>query len=242
MSKFTGSATIFSGRPPIVDEANPTHALGDVMHTSDGREYRYVLAGASNLVVGNLIQGPAQDTANQSVVVAAAAIDATSVTTTGNVTVTANEYAGGYVVVTGEAGTGRGEVYKIKSHPAATAAVVTLTLEDPITTALSATTQIDLVKNPYSGVIQYPTTASGAVVGVAVNNITAARYGWIQTRGIAAVLADGALTVGGTVVASNNTAGAVEDGADATDLQAIVGVAATGVATTENGAVFLTIS
>ena len=73
-----------------------------------------------------------------------------------------------------------------------------------------------------------------------MNNITASQYGWIQTGGVAAPLASGALTVGLPVVASNSTAGAVEvisDGAN--ELLPIVGVAVTGVATTENGAVKL---
>lgn len=240
MSRFTGAASVFSGNPFLVDEANPTHELGEKCVTPDGREFRYVLAGASALVTGNLIQSQAQATDSQSLIVAAAAVGALTVTTTDTTTVTANEFAGGYLIPTGEAGTGRGEVYRIKSHPAATAAVLTLTLEDPIQVALNSSTQIDLVHNLYRSVIQSPTTPSGAIVGVAVNNITAAQYGWIQTKGVAGVLADGALTVGLPVVASNGTAGAVEvisDGAN--ELLQIVGVAVTGVATTENGAVCL---
>lgn len=240
MSKFTGSPQILSGNPLVVDEANPSHDLGERMVTPDGREFRYVRAGASALVTGNLLQGRAQATDSQSLIVAAAAIGDLTVTTTDTTTVTANEFAGGYLVVTGEAGTGRGEVYRIKSHPAATSAVVTLTLEDPIQVALNASTQVDLVHNQYNGVIQCPTTLTGAPVGVAINDITANQYGWIQTKGIAAVLADGALTVGLPVVASNGTAGAVESIADgANELLPIVGFAATGVATTENGAVLL---
>jgi len=242
MSTYTGETQIFAGVPPVLDEATPSQVLGTKLVTPDGRAFRYVLAGASALVTGNLLQSPAEATGNQSRIVAAAAVGATSVTTTDTVTVTANQYAGGYLIPTGEAGTGRGEVYRIKSHPAATGAVCTFQLEDPIQVALSSSSQVDLVASPYSGVIQNPTTASGCVVGVAVNDITAAQYGWIQTRGISAPLADGALTVGALVVASNGTAGAVEVATNAsTEAQAPVGYAATGVATTENGAVFLTI-
>lgn len=239
MSKYNG-VVIGSGLPPVLDEANPTHELGERIVTPEGRAFRYAKAGTSALVAGELLQSPAEDTAVQSIAVAAAVVGATSVTTTGTVTVTADEYAGGWLVATGEGGTGNGVMYRIKSHPAATAAVVTVTLEDPLQVAFSASTQVDFVKNPYNGVIVNPTTASGTVVGVAVNNITASQYGWIQTEGVATVLSQGGATVGALQVASNGTAGAVEAATNAsTEAQAVVGIAVTGIATTEYGAVKL---
>ena len=166
-----------------------------------------------------------------------------TITTTDTLTATANQFAGGWVVVTGEASTGTGYQYRIKSHPAASAAVCTFTLEEPIQVALTATTQVDIVQNPFSGVIVNPTTASSTAVGVSCGVITSGYYGWLQTRGVATVLADGGLTVGALVVASNGTAGAVEVAANAsTEAQAPVGVAVTSVATTEYGAVNLRLS
>lgn len=244
MSKITGSGIIVASADVLtLDEASPSHDLGEIVQLSDGRAFRYVKAGLSNLVKGNLIQSPAETTAAQSLVVAAASIGAMEITTTDTTTVTANQFAGGWVIVTGEASTGRGEILRIKSHPAATSAVVTLTLEDPLQTAVTATSQIDLVASPYNGVIQNPASASGSVVGVAICPITASQFGFIQVKGIAPVLADGALTIGRLVVASNATAGAVELAANAsTEAQAPVGYAATGVATTENGAVLLNLA
>ena len=239
MTQLTGHTQV-AGQPLFSSSATQHHVLGEEMVTPDGRHFRYAKAGGSALVVGNVLQGPAQTTDTQSLVVAAAAIGATTVTTTDTTTVTANEFAGGYLFATGEAGTGRGEVYRIKSHPAATTAVVTFTLEDPIRVAFSSSTQIDVVHNPYLGVIQNPATESGTPIGVASYPIAADQYGWIQTKGIASVLANGALTVGLTVVAGGSTAGAVQDIADgAAELLQQVGWAATGVATTENGAVYL---
>lgn len=245
MSIYSGTAGIFSGKPPVVDEANPTHELGEKMFSPDGRAWRYVKAGTSNLVLGNVIQSPAEATGNQSRIVAAAAVGDTVITTTDTVTVTANEYAGGWIVVTGEASTGTGGQYRIKSHPAATAAVCAFTLEDPVQVALTATTQVDIVKNPYNGVIQMPTTYSGAVVGVASNEITASQYGWIQVEGVAAVKNDsaGAVVVGNLVVASKTTVGSVQAAANAsTEVYSIVGCAVTGIATSEWGAVKLNIA
>lgn len=208
--------------------------LGAKAYTGDGREYRFVLAGGTALVPGKLQQTPAETTGWENLAVAAAAVGATSITTTSTVTVTANAWAGGYVMVT--TNTGAGYQYKIKSNPAKTAAVVTITLEDPILVALDTTSTIDVIANPYSGVIVNPASASGAPIGVGVFPVTAAQYGWIQVAGVANILSDGGTAVGLAVVASNATAGAVET---LTGTQAPVATALTGVSTTEYGSFLL---
>lgn len=244
MSTYTGPLGVASGIPFTVSEQYPTHELGEKIYTSDGRAFRYVKAGGTALNLADLLAAPAETTGNQSIVVAAAAVGATEVTTTGTVTVTANQYAGGWIVVTGEAGTGTGGMYRIKRHAAATAAVCTFYLEDPIQVALSATTQIDLVENPYNGVVQNPTTPASTLVGVAVNEIAAGYYGWIQVEGPATVKNDaaGAITVGDLVVASQTTVGSIDQAANATtEAYPIVGIAMSGIAQAEYGAVKLMI-
>ena len=211
--------------------------LGVPAVADDGRVFRYVKAGATALVVGNLQQASAEKTNHQNLTAPVAAIGATSVAVTlGATEAQANDYAEGFMVVTVTPGVGY--QYRIKSHPAAAAsASLTLTLEDPIEVALTATSRIDLVMNPFKDVIINPTTATSAPVGVAVYPITASQYGWIQTGGIATVLADGAITVGVNVSASNGTAGAIEAAVTA---QAAIGYAITGIATTEYGTIMLT--
>lgn len=240
MSTYTGFPSVFSSNPFVVDEANPSHQLGEVMVTPDGRKFRYALAGSTALVAGQLLQSAAEDTGDQNITPTATSIGATSVTTSTTMTVTANQYAGGWMVVTVTPGVGIS--YRIKSHAAYTAAAATFTLEDPIQVALTTNSRVDFVANPYNGVIQNPTTATGTIVGVAVNNITASQYGWIQTGGVCALLAQGTITVGNLVVASNGVAGAVENAVNAsTEAQAPVGVAVTGIADTEYGSVKLLI-
>lgn len=241
MSQFTGQPEIISGNPFSVDEANPTHQLGEKMYTPDGRAFRYCRAGGTALVVGNLLQAEAEDTGEQGLTPEATAVGATTLTTNSTVTVDANEYEGGYIVVT--VTPGLGQVFKILSHPAATAAAVTFTLEDPVQVALTTTSRIDVVPNLYRNVIVKPAAETGSIVGVAVNDITAAQYGWIQVEGPASVLNDaGTIVVGNIVVASDGTAGAVENGANAsTEAQPVVGVAMTGIAANENGLVNLKI-
>ncbi len=176
-------------------------------------------------------------TGNENLTAVAAAIGATSLVSTSSVTVTANQYTGGYALIT--AGTGVGYQYQIGTHAAFTSAAPTFSLVDPILIALDTTSRIDLIVNPYASVIINPSAASGMPVGVAVVATPSAGYGWVQCRGVANVLADGTVTVGTTVVASNGVAGAIEPFAG---VQQVVGIAITGIATTEYGAVHLTIS
>lgn len=210
--------------------------LGSEFFDVAGNGYAFAKAGAVALVAGTLLQAPAEVTNHQNVVPAAAAIGANSVTVTlGATAATANQYAGGWLIITETPG--EGYKYLIASHPAAdSAATLTLTLEDPIQVALTTSSHCDLVSNPFNGVVINPTTATSCPVGVATDVVAIGQYGWIQTSGIAAVLADGAVTVGTALVASNGTAGAVEA---LTGVQAPVGIAVTGIATTEFGAVKL---
>lgn len=222
---------------PLFSESDvQLHNLGDLIHSSDGRSYRYVKAGGTALVPGKLQASAAETTGWQNLAVAAAAIGDTSITTTSTVTLTANQLSGGYVMVS--VTPGQGYQYKIKSHPAVSSAVVTLQLEDPISVALTTSSRVDLVMNPYASVIVAPATFSGVPVGVAVYPITASYYGWVQVRGICNVLNDGGSTVGNSVSASASVAGAVT-ASTWTGILPVVGVAMTGISSTEYGAVNL---
>ena len=237
-----GGLPAIYGINPYASSTTPEHQLGTIGYSPDGRKFRYALNNSSAAAVaGELQQMRAEDTGDQSLLVAATAVGATQVTTVGTVSVTANQYSGGYLVATGEGGTGNGLYYRIKSHPAATSAVVTLTLADPILVALTTSTQIDLVPSPYDGVLQSVTGVNSQPAGIAMIALAASAYGWLQTGGPGVGWADasGAITVGVNVTSSNQTAGCLED-AD-TDTQPIVGVSMTGIAQAECGMVYLLI-
>jgi len=210
--------------------------LGVRAVTGDGREFRFVSAGAVALVPGKLQQASAQIANHQNLAPTAnASSGATSITVTlGATAATANYYSGGWALIT--TSTGAGYQYQISGHPAAdSAATLTLTLGDALLTSIvAASTKVDLIANPYSGVIVNPATASSFPIGVAINATPATYYGWVQVKGVTNVLADGAVTVGTALVASNATAGAVEA---LTGVQAPVGIAVTDISTTEYGAV-----
>lgn len=242
MAKSTlGHVPLIQGADINSDSATAQMPLGTYAETNDGRGFRYVKMGATVGVAGRIYQAPAEDTSNfQNIAAAVSAIGDTTVTTTGTVTLTANQLAGGFLTFsTGTTGTGL--VYRIKSHPAATGAVVVITLEDPITVATTGTVKIDMHPNPYNGVVITPAgSATSCPVGVSNNIITASQFGWLQTHGPAAVLCSTTITVGNNVMPIfATTAGAATVAVDG--VKSSIGYAMTGIATTENGLVHLTI-
>lgn len=216
---------------------NDAATLGCLATTGDGRYFRYAIAGAVALVPGKLQQSSVEATGNENLTGVVTAIGATSLVSTSTVTLTANQLTGGYAIIT--TGTGVGYQYQIGTHAAFTSAAPTINLVDPIAVALDTTSRIDLVPSPFNGVIVNPTTATGAIVGVAVAPTPISFYGWLQTKGPATVLAQGTIVVGEEVGASATTAGAI---VATTGVLADVGYAITGIATTEYGAIFLNIS
>lgn len=226
------------------DESVQKHPLGTKVTDGAGRELRYIKAGEA-LAAGKLVQSSTEHANHESLTPAAAAIGATSVTATlGNTAVTANEYAGGWLVVTNTPGLGL--MYEIASHPAANgSASLTVTLKDPIKVALTTDSRFDLVHNPYSDCLTWVDgtgTYTGAPVGVTAYAITSGQYGWVVVQGAASCLANGTLTIGQGVVASNAIDGAVEVAVnDSTETQAPVGYALTTGADTEYPAIFVNI-
>lgn len=207
--------------------------------TIGSRSFRYAQAGGSALVQGKLQQAPAENTAFEDMAPTATAVGATSVTLTpGASTATANQYADGYLVVT--VTPGEGYMYQISSHAAISSSTAFVAnLKDAIQVALTTSSNLDMISNPYKNIVVNPTTATSAPVGAAVFPVTAAYFGWIQDGGPASLLVDDQTVVVGTnVAASNQAAGAIEPH---TGVQALVGVALTGGATTEYVAVKMTL-
>lgn len=239
-SQLTGAVNV-AAQGIYSESSTQLHGIGELVHTNDGRKFRYAKVGGTALAAGKLYQSRAEDTTNfQNLTAAVNSAGDTTVTTTSTVTLTANQLAGGFLTIE-SATTGAGFTYKIKSHPAATAAVVTFTLEDPIVVATTGTVNIDVHPNPYDAVIIAPTTSSSVQAGFAVYNVTAAYYGWLCTHGPTAALAQGTIVVGDNVCpAETTTAGAIGPKADAT-LSQVVGTAMTGIASTDYGLIFASI-
>jgi len=199
------------------ETSSQKHVLGSRMVLPDGRVYRYVETAGSNIAGGAVVQAAAGTAAHdQDLVVVAVSAGSTTVTINTSGTYTKDQYKDGYMHI--NSGTGAGEIYRIKSNTAvssATGMVLTLDEEDGLATALTAgagNCEVGLSTNPYKDVIISPTTVSNVAVGVAPTLLTADYYGWIQTWGPAAVLANAAGVIGQHVrVGGASTAGGTED-------------------------------
>lgn len=241
MANFTGYPQSYGSPLFVSTTQSQLTNVGDLARTADGREFRWVKAGDTALVAGNVIQTAAELTNHDNLAVTATAIGAYEVTVSlGATAVTANQYAGGTLVV--DTTPGIGYTYLIASHPAADLSTACVfTLSDPIQVALTTSSRVTLAPNPWSGVVQAPaTTLTGAVVGVATYIVGAGEYGWIQTKGPCGVLCAGTVIVGAVAVSPSGTAGAVvTDPANASVV--IIGSAMVATATGEVNQILLNI-
>lgn len=164
----------------------------------DGRTYRFARAGGSTLTVGDLQQAAANASSDVNVTAIAAAVGARSLTAILTNPTVVNRYAEGYVnvSVTPAGGTS----YVINDHAAGVAAAITFNLaagQAIRNAALTTTSRLDFIANPYKDVISVPvTTGTGVKVGVAVSAPTAGQHCWVQTRGISSVFTSGTLVLG----------------------------------------------
>lgn len=220
------------GQPIFSTSTVQHHPLGTLAVGRNGRKFRYVKVGGTELVVGDAIQQRAQDTDHDQLTCRATAVGATELlitTGSGSGALDANEYAGGLAVI--DTTPGLGFAYPIKSHAAIGASSdgsLVLDSDCPIQVALTASSRVTLVKSPYDSVIQCPvTTATGVCVGGAVYNVGDAEFGWVQSGGPGAALIDQTPSVGEMVTNTAAAAGALTDHSGS--LQVVAHMMVTGV-------------
>jgi hypothetical protein len=239
-SQITGAITV-AAQGIYSESSTALHNIGEIVHSNDGRAFRYAKVGTTALVPGKLYQSPAEDTTNmQELTVTAPSAGDTSITTTSTVTLAVNAMAGGFLTIV-SATTNAGQIMKIKGNTVASSAVTTIYLDDPVPYTPTGTVVIDMHPNPYNAVIVAPTTETSSAVGAALYKVTAAYYGWLQTHGPASLLAVGTITVGDDVVVAGATAAGGVSAASAATFSGTVGYALTGIADTAYGLVYLTI-
>lgn len=216
--------------------------LGAQATTGDGRYFRYVYNNGTVLVPGNLIQTSAESTSNlEKLSASATTVGATTITLTSSVTISSNLLSGGYASVA--SGTGIGYTYKVLSNTGVTSAAgCVITLEDPIVIATASGSTWNFTVNPYANVIQNPSSATGACLGVAISPIAGSSYGWIQSRGPVGALSDATLAaVGKGITPSFTTAGAFTAAAGTTTSVAVIGLSMQTQTSAQVGFVYLTL-
>lgn len=221
--------------------------LGSLVETLDGRAFRYMEVGATALVRGNLLQGPANTSGHTDRVVGDAAavgdmfVTFDSATNSG----TADQYAGGYLVVNDAAG--EGICYHIGGHATWTASEtsVRINLTEPVEIALTADTSEISLHSLWRNVIQHPTAATNIVVGVSDGVPAINAFFFAQVRGVGSVLQEATAAVSvisGGLVHSDTTAGAVEITAQAITAEQEIGRALIVSVDEEHNGVYLTIN
>lgn len=203
---------LLTGSDTWTTSATAQHRLATRGCTIDGRVFYYAKIGGVAAVAGSVYQSSAPVANHLALTPAAAGIGATQVTITlGATAATANQYGEGFVQV--DTTPGNGIMYGVASHPAIASSgtgVFTLFPDESIQVALTGSSRVGLIANPYADLIVMPTTATSIVAGVPLVAAPIGHYCWVQTWGPSPVLINGTPGVGTSVVASATTAGAVD--------------------------------
>ena len=172
--------------------ASKVYELGTILEFRDGRKFVFCLNDATADIAGNLYTSPVFSYTDLAVINGLAGSDFVIVTL-GSAALTANQLVDGWVHTRASSTTGGGRLYKIKSHLAAAGSTnvrIDLHPGDTVQESwLIGTTKVDLLPNPYSGVILLSFTGEQLLIaGVAVGDVPASYYGWYQTHGICSVV------------------------------------------------------
>ncbi len=194
--------------------------LGSVMEFEDGRKFVYAKNGGTALEPGLIVEGPAENANDESIVLAVniVAKDETITITTGRA-YSNNELQDGWIQIEDVAAGVIGHARKIKSHPAAgSAESLVITLYEPLTdTAAASTDTINVMENMYNGVIICPTTHTGPIAGVPPIHVSANYYFWLQVAGVCSFIAGENTIVAGDSLVVTGKAGTVIMAAGADD-------------------------
>ena len=208
------------------ESSTPKFDIGEKIELKDGRVFRYAYFGTAT----NQGLLASQDLSATAVVevdgkLTAASAGAVEVTATDSGTLgsaTANQYAGAMFHVTDDAG--EGYQYRIKSNTAAASNAVTFTLYDGLAVAVTTDTDVAITGGLWNNLIGATAGTDYVVAGVTPIACTAEYYGWIQTHGIATILADGTIAAGQNLTLSDGVTGAVH--AKDAETEPLVGYAA----------------
>lgn len=196
-------------------------AIGAKIEGLNGKEFALATVDQSgtSLVAGNLLQESIEDTQFENMAIGTAGVvgDKFLQVTNGTTTVTAQHYRGGSISVYTAGTIAIGDEYTIMdvTGTLTTGGAMNVWLDRPLRTAATTATKVNMKRNLYSGVIQFPaTTPTGVPVGVAIYAATVSTTAdvnvWIQTKGAASVLSDGSVfAVGSAVGTPSGTAGAI---------------------------------
>lgn len=195
--------------------------LGHTLITPDAREYRFTLNDGTVEIAGNLyssvvsLANHRDATADVARAVGATVISATLGATLAEIDI----YTEGVVHTNNDAG--EAYAFRIKraftageAHAlAASSAVLTVNLDadESVQVALTTASEVSFTRNRYHQILLAPAPPTSSVGGVSPGVAAAGRFYWSQVKGYAAVLTEGTILEGNSVMPSINTTGAVEN-------------------------------
>ncbi len=204
MAKLTGKLATIDLYAGTSVQPGP-YLVGQIAWDVNGKAFRYVLNGNAALVKGQMCQSAVSAGAtyqNMVVAVAGAVGDTFLQVTNGTSTITSQQFEGGSISIY-TAGTDLvGDEYTITAVTGTftTGGALKVYLDRPLRYAVTTSATVNMMPSPFSGVIVCPVTLTGMPVGMAVYEIPANQYGWIQTHGVAPYIADASAIVPGAML------------------------------------------
>lgn len=226
--RITGAPVIFDLNP--YEQVNQQkHQLGARGVASNGDIYRYtrIISTGTDLVAGTLYVALANEDnhVNQTLGAAGSVGDSSIELGVGATAVDANEYDEGTLAFVDTSP--EGETYFVESHDSSASGSenVTVNIYPNLKTAATTSSEASLIRNPWNNPsANQNVTEPAAGVAIIDWDVSVANFGWLKTRGVAAVLGDTAgLTDGQEAVVSNQVNGAV--GAKTTVAEPTIGQA-----------------
>ena len=158
------------------------HEIGQRMKLGDGRVFYYAKMGSTATSRPGVLLSASVDRAEDTTGTVAESIGDKEVALTAVGTITASQFAGGYLVA--NAGTGSAQMYRIRDNlAAASGASVTVYLYDELQVALSAASCC-IHESPFYAVDRDITAAQNTfTLGAALVAVPADYYFWLQTWG-----------------------------------------------------------
>lgn len=187
---------------------NKQFKLGERAATADGREWVYVKADTA--LANGSVAVPNAQTAVDTVSSSTDALGRVVYITEASAGWTVGQFEDGWVVV--DAGTGVGQIAKIKTN---TADTLELYPEYALSTALAVADSDITISTPSLVDKSAVTDNAQQAQGIAQVAFSASDYGWILTNGVGNVLAGEVLTIDLSFVTGDDTTGQVVKGTTA---------------------------
>lgn len=186
-----------SGKGLYNIDTTKKYKLGTSLQTPDGRVFYYGEAGTSGVNAGwGAFFEITQTMAYEAIHVAAVAGQNTVVIN--QASIAKDEWAGGYIILGHNSAATEQNRYILSNTATNSDTHVVVTLDGPLSVALSTSEGVEIIPNPYSNLQTKASQEYCGVAGVSAVTATTGQFCWFQTWGPLWVTPGGAGTPGST--------------------------------------------